>query len=118
MFKQIFLKIRYYTVTERSSVPFLLINAKCSLCGSSYMFKVNKKLEEKDSIDFFKVKRSKPHGNHDLKKQNMRGPNRTKVAEDVILKSNGSTKNYVESLRGAGVNDIPSQTVIRKVVKS
>ena len=46
----------------------------------------------------------------------MRGLNRQKVVEDVILKSNGSSKNYVNSLDGAGVKDIPREATIRKAV--
>ena len=46
----------------------------------------------------------------------MRGLNRQKVVEDVILKSNGSSKNYVNLLDGAGVKDVPKEATIRKAV--
>ena len=108
--------MRHYTESKRSTVPQLVISAKCSLCEAKYSVKVKEKIQEKDSIVIFDVTRLKEHERHDQKKQNMRGLNRQKVVEDVILKSNGSSKNYVNLLDGAGVKDVPKEATIRKAV--
>ena len=52
----------------------------------------------------------------DQKRQNLRGQNRKKVVEDGLLQSNGSAKNYVDSLNGAGVKDAPTAVTIRKAI--
>ena len=46
----------------------------------------------------------------------MRGLNRQKVVDNVLLKSNGSSKNYASLLDGAGVEIVPKEASIRKAV--
>ena len=78
---------------------------------------MKKKTSEKASLLVeFNACRSSTHGDHSQKTQLRGNKDRVNIAEDVILKLNGSSQNYIDTLPCANVKNVPKVEVIRKII--
>ena len=82
---------------------------------TKYAIKIHKKPSADATQVSIEVTRNGEHS-HQQKTQIRRG-DRDRVAEDCLLVANGSAKNYVDHLKGVGVQDPPSVDAIRKIVQ-
>lgn len=98
---------------------YLLLSCECKVCKIGYNIKLNYKPGENDEHAVAIVTRNKDHKEEHHSKvprPRITGEEREKVATEVILRDNGSAKNYNESMAGSGNTNLSSDAAIRKVV--
>jgi hypothetical protein len=102
----------------KKSKKFIRIDGYCRACGRDnklgckYKFSILSKPEKNDTHINVMVERSGEHI-HEIKLQK-RGTSHEEML-DLITKSQGSSKAAKIKMHGEGMNDIPSQDVLRKI---
>jgi hypothetical protein len=112
---------RLYPDQRRANTAFLTINMQCSLCcdkaakkQNAYQFKIDESPDSKASFVVITVSRSQTH-NHEKQHKQIRGEDRVLLAEECMLETNGSAKNFCDKLRGKGIAP-PNVETVRKIV--
>ncbi|CAF1060058.1 unnamed protein product, partial [Brachionus calyciflorus] len=113
---------RYYPGNKRSDANFFNGNASCKYpgCQVKYLFSVSAK-PQNDNTAFIPIKviRKNPHlhqTNKDDRPLQIRGDERTETAKDVILNFGGSASAYINNLAANGLENLPTEQVIRNAV--
>ena len=110
-------RARLYETLGRKGVNYFSANAFCKTCKAAYKFTIkNSPPENRTHVDVDVSHDA--HSDHSTKpSQNLqiRGEDRVKVAEEVLLRFKGSAKVYVDEKRSTH-NVYLSQDVVRKVV--
>ena len=106
-----------YTTTERSTTPFMRVNANCKICSNTCKYTITidkdpfKNSQTNRDYSDVSITVSGPHTHNNTIKLN--GENRAKTAEEITNKFHGSSKKYFLDKKAKGFNP-PNELALRK----